>query len=95
MKNETELGQGRTLSSNTELLQWLDRNQKTASLRKASTNVDHELGFASIFYQTCLQLFGEIWKSLNKDHNRTRVLRAAHRYTWNGCRSTAYCYLPT
>jgi hypothetical protein len=75
-----ESGQDRTLSSNTALLEWLDRYQNAAGLRSASANLDPELGFASIVYRTCLQLFGEIWKSLNKDRNRPGTWQARTRH---------------
>jgi hypothetical protein len=79
MKNVTELGRGRALASNAELLKWLDRHQKAAVLCNTSTNLDHEVGFASIVYQTCLQLFGEMWKSFIKDRNRPRAWQAQTR----------------
>jgi hypothetical protein len=73
------IGRGRALASNAELLKWLDRHQKAAVLRNASTNLDHEVGFAATVYQTCLQLFGEMWKSFNKDRNRPRAWQAKTR----------------
>src|ERR1700722_17191658 len=79
MKDVVELGRGRVLASNAELLKWLDRHQKAAVLRNTSMNLDHEVGFASIVYQTCLQLFGEMWKSFNKDRNRPRAWQAKTR----------------
>jgi hypothetical protein len=77
--DEVEPGRGRTLSSSAELIKWLDRHCKATVHRNTSTDLDHELGFASILYQTCLQLFGEIWKRLNQDRSRPRAWQAQTR----------------
>jgi hypothetical protein len=79
MKDVVELGRGRAPTSNAELLKWLDRHQKAAVPCNSSTNPDHEVGFVSIVYQTCLQLFGEMWKSFIKDQNRPRAWQAHTR----------------
>ena len=73
---KVEPGRARALSSNAELLKWLDRHHKATIHRNTSTDPDHELGFASILYQTCLQLFGEIWKRLRQDRKRPRAWQA-------------------
>lgn len=76
---KVEPGRSRAPSSNAELLKWLDQHRKATVHRNASTDLDHELGFASILYQTCLQLFGEIWKRLKQDRKRPRASQARTR----------------
>ncbi len=80
MYSKTGRGQGRASVSDAKLLTWLEGNSKTsASSHPMPVNDIHNLGFASVLYDACLQVLADIWNICRRDPGTSRSDRALIR----------------